>query len=83
MSFLIPTFVPKTVTDLTSQLNEESELSKREAALREQVRWRVGWRGRQRSPCCSAHITISDVAGLTSPSSPPSSPSAILLPSPS
>ena len=38
MSFLIPTFVPKTVTDLTSQLNEESELSKREAALGEQVR---------------------------------------------
>jgi len=38
MSFPIPTFVPKTVTDLTSQLNEESELSKREAALREQAR---------------------------------------------
>ena len=50
MSFLIPTFVPKTVTDLTSQLNEESELSKREAALREQVQ-RPSADDSQCSPC--------------------------------
>ena len=37
MSFLIPTFVPRTVTDLTCQLNEETELSRKEAVSRKQV----------------------------------------------
>lgn len=38
MSFLIPNFSPKTITDLTSQAEEEPALAKKEAELKAQVR---------------------------------------------